>query len=425
MTFVAFERDLQELLGHLYDPLFEPSELLYDVIGCNPKGGPEALQESVCQAIHELAPARDTPTTARIRRLYGVLLYRYIQNLTQEEAANRLGITPRYLRSEQREAIRLLASRLWWRRYTRPSPISQSARDLAELELPESQQITSRYAAWRAQIQQEMASLQKSAPGMVTDISRAFDDVTEIIGALASKRNVELRLAPVQPELTVAIHPSALRQVLLSAIAELLQYMSSGLITLQAMDETERVKIVAEAYPIAADGLPQVEFIQEVLATIEGQVTLQRKGQTVTISFDLPASGKITVLVIDDNVDLVHFYRRYTEGTHYEIVHTSEGKRAFELVEAVRPDVIVLDVMLPDIDGWYLLSQLYENPATKPIPVVVCSVVRERELALALGAALYVSKPILRQEFLEALHQAVTRGAARTRRSHKENGETS
>ena len=422
-TLAAFEHDLQDLLGHLYDPMFEPSELLYDVMGCDPEDELETLQEAIRWAINELAPAYDTPATARIRRLYGVLFYRYVQSLTQEEAAERLGITPRYLRYEQREAVKLLASRLWWRRYTRPLTTGQSARDLAELGSSEPQHIASKYAAWRSQIQQEVASLQKSAPGTVANVSQTFDGVTEVIGALASRHNVELRLTAVEPELVAAIHPSALRQVLLSAIAELLQDMSSGLIELHAMGEGERVKIMVEGNPIAAGGFPHVEFIQEVLTAMDGQVALQRKEDGITISFDLPAAGKVIVLVIDDNVDLVHFYRRYIEGTNYEIVHTAEGKRAFEFILAFHPDVIILDVMLPDVDGWYLLSQIYENPVTKPIPVVVCSVVREKELALALGAALYVPKPVLRHEFLEALQQAVTQGVIGLKRSRRDSAE--
>jgi len=60
-TLAAFERELQDLLGHLYDPLYEPSRDLYDIIGSAPEDGLEALQESARRAIHELAPAPDIP----------------------------------------------------------------------------------------------------------------------------------------------------------------------------------------------------------------------------------------------------------------------------------------------------------------------------------------------------------------------------
>ena len=113
------------------------------------------------------------------------------------------------------------------------------------------------------------------------------------------------------------------------------------------------------------------------------------------------------MLVVDDNVDLVHVYRRYAVGTRYRIIHAPQGQRVFETIDASAPDIIVLDIMLPDVDGWELLANLHEHPATRSIPIVVCSVVREQELALALGATLYLPKPVERQQFLRALDQAL------------------
>ena len=87
-----------------------------------------------------------------------------------------------------------------------------------------------------------------------------------------------------------------------------------------------------------------------------------------------------------------------------------------KLAEEIKPDIIVLDVMLPDVDGWELLSQLHEHPLTRSVPVIVCSVVGEEDLALALGAKVYLPKPVRRQQFLQALDQAVNQAAARAPR---------
>jgi two-component system sensor histidine kinase/response regulator len=121
----------------------------------------------------------------------------------------------------------------------------------------------------------------------------------------------------------------------------------------------------------------------------------------------LPRAASYKVLVVDDNPDLMHFYQRYVQGTRYQIVSLREGARVFETIQTVAPDVIVLDVMLPDADGWELLSHLHNHPTARSIPVIVCSVVREEELALALGAKLYVPKPVRRQEFIQALDRAM------------------
>jgi CheY-like chemotaxis protein len=134
-------------------------------------------------------------------------------------------------------------------------------------------------------------------------------------------------------------------------------------------------------------------------------VERQLQGHQVSFQVELPAARKVTVLVVDDNADLIHFYRRYLTGTRYQIVHIAEGQNLLERVGQIAPDIIVLDVMLPDMDGWELLTQLREDPLTQTTPIVVCSVVRREELALALGAAAYLSKPVRRQQFIQALEQ--------------------
>ena len=64
--------------------------------------------------------------------------------------------------------------------------------------------------------------------------------------------------------------------------------------------------------------------------------------------------------------------------------------------------------MLPGIDGWELLTHLHETPHTRAIPVIVCSVIRGEEMALALGATLYLQKPIRSRQFITALDQALS-----------------
>jgi len=110
---------------------------------------------------------------------------------------------------------------------------------------------------------------------------------------------------------------------------------------------------------------------------------------------------------VDDNPDIVYFYQRCAAGTRYRIVHESQGQSIFEAVAKYEPAVIVLDIMLPDVDGWELLSNLHNHPETRPIPVVICSVVQEDTLAKTLGAARCLHKPLSHDEFIEALDWAL------------------
>jgi DNA-binding response OmpR family regulator len=147
------------------------------------------------------------------------------------------------------------------------------------------------------------------------------------------------------------------------------------------------------------------------LATQGGTVEISAEGNCVSFLVKLPSTDYVTVLVVDDNLDLVHFYRRYVTGTRYRIVHVAKGQQVFKTLEEFPSDIIVLDVMLPDIDGWELLAHLREHTVTRSIPVVVCSVVRERELALALGAALYLPKPVRRRQFILALDEVLSQAS--------------
>jgi CheY-like chemotaxis protein len=151
--------------------------------------------------------------------------------------------------------------------------------------------------------------------------------------------------------------------------------------------------------------VPDSEFIRETLTTYGGTFHAAQENKRLRFEFLLPRDDVMTVLVVDDNVDLVHFYRRYVDGTHYRIVHVSEGRDVVSAAQSLLPAVIVLDVMLPDISGWRVLHDLQNNVQTRQIPIIVCSVVRPRALLQGLGVAGYLVKPIHRQEFLEALAQ--------------------
>ncbi|NLE43152.1 MAG: response regulator, partial [Chloroflexi bacterium] len=83
------------------------------------------------------------------------------------------------------------------------------------------------------------------------------------------------------------------------------------------------------------------------------------------------------------------------------------------------------DVMLPKVDGWQLLTHLHERSETRMIPVIVCSVVREEPLALALGATSFLTKPLAPRQFVEALDEALVRASAESPLALQRSRETS
>jgi len=121
----------------------------------------------------------------------------------------------------------------------------------------------------------------------------------------------------------------------------------------------------------------------------------------------LPALEQLPVLVIDDNADTLQLLRRYTADTRYRLITTQNPEQTLRLVEKFSPQIIVLDVMMPQVDGWKVLGRLRQHPLTAHLPVIVCTILAQEEMALALGASGFVRKPVTRQAFLTALDHQV------------------
>jgi CheY-like chemotaxis protein len=289
-----------------------------------------------------------------------------------------------------------LARRFWEKRSSKTPSLVEDNPD----EGPEQESM-----AWRFQVREELAALQHSAPGSVVEVATALRGVLKIGEALTSQHGVSLKIEPLESDVTVAMHPSALRQVLITAIEKLVQSIAAGQVTIAVERMGNRVQLMMTGLPAATNHPPNSDLVREILAVHDGSIEPYLEEDRVGFRIELPTADKITVLVIDDNADLVHFYRRYTTGTRYQIVHLEEGQHALDTIKDTQPDIIVLDVMLPDIDGWELLTDLRGQPATQMIPIIVCSVVRRAELALSLGASLYLPKPVRRRQFIQALDQ--------------------
>jgi signal transduction histidine kinase/DNA-binding response OmpR family regulator len=108
---------------------------------------------------------------------------------------------------------------------------------------------------------------------------------------------------------------------------------------------------------------------------------------------DVPPAAK-TVLVIDDDPMVRDLIKRFLSKEGFWVVGASSGDEGIALAKKLRPKIITLDVMMPDKNGWDVLQELKSQPALSAIPVILLSVVNEREKGFALGAAEYITKPL-------------------------------
>jgi len=100
------------------------------------------------------------------------------------------------------------------------------------------------------------------------------------------------------------------------------------------------------------------------------------------------------ILVVDDEPDIAGLIRRYLERGGYQVLVAHDARTAFETARRERPDLMTLDVNLPDCDGFTLLEWLKGDPATAPIPAIMLSVLEDTGRGLLMGAVDYLHKPI-------------------------------
>ncbi|MDY6874897.1 MAG: GAF domain-containing protein [Chloroflexota bacterium] len=138
------------------------------------------------------------------------------------------------------------------------------------------------------------------------------------------------------------------------------------------------------------------------IATVETrQVTQVRK--------EKPKRATTKVLVIEDDLDVARLIQLHLAGDERKVLIAQRGDEALELAQREHWDLITLDILLPDADGFAILEELKSNPATRDVPVVVISVLPDRAEGLRLGAVDYVAKPIDEQRLLHAVRQVLVR----------------
>jgi PAS domain S-box-containing protein len=113
------------------------------------------------------------------------------------------------------------------------------------------------------------------------------------------------------------------------------------------------------------------------------------------------------ILVVEDDRDLALLLRRQLESEGYRVLLAGSGEDALWLAQESKPQLITLDIMLPDVDGFTVLERLKENPLTSGIPVVIVSVLSDTERGYALGAVDYVTKPFEESKLIQAVEGAL------------------
>lgn len=379
----TFVDEVKDALEHLYDFAYLQNHSLARQLQADPSTGHSAsqhLRQRLMEAIEALSPGKDISFRAPQARLHSLLHLHYVEAMTVQECAHELGISQRQVYRDLRRGEENVAVLLWAQRM--------------ESE-PRAVQLSS--------VQQEVERL-ITRPS-TTDARSLVERAHKAVERLAGQRMVQLQVSMPPHPVTIQADPVMAQQVITGLFSRVVQQSQSDkvVISLLAGKEINCLQINYEQKIAGEEG---EDVVAQLAARLKWRVDTQVDADgSAAVIIQMAAHGP-TILVIDDNEGLVSLLERYLTDHACRVVAATRGDTGLQLAQDLLPDAIVLDVMMPEIDGWEVLQLLRARPETAATPVIICSVFNDPELALSLGADVVLPKPVSRSEVLNALHQA-------------------
>jgi CheY-like chemotaxis protein len=396
-------RELRHALRNLYNLDELRGSSLVDSLTTGDPEGPLALQRALMSAIEALDPGRNVSHQSAAWRNHHTLSSRYIRQFQQSEVARTLGLGLRQMRRQERLALRVLAEYLRTRHGRQQKVAGPPAPSLAAVEpVPADAPTLSR--------EEELQWLQESEPCEPVAIVELVRTVLSTVSPLA--RALDVRLEPSLPgELPGLVAQLAtLRQAFLNVLTAAIRSVPGGSVQIALACQARQVRADITPVPPASGPRPRAEdqaesigMARQLVALSGGSLAILPGNGSFVARLVLPAAEGTGVLVIDDNADALLLFQRYLAGTRYAFIGVREPEQALALAQKARPRLVVLDIMLPGVDGWELLGRLREHPALLGVPIVVCSILPQEQLALTLGAAAFIRKPVGRADLLAVL----------------------
>jgi len=387
-----FLRQVRDALHHLYDyPYLENHPLalrFWPGVGQRGPGRAHRLSRLLLESIEALSPPGQAVADASRVRFYSLLVHRYVEERPLAEIMRELGYSRSQFFREQQKAIMMLASVLQ-EKLAQQTPASVRADNLLDIE---AERILTRHEA--------------------VDLAEVVHGVLDVVRHLAEQHGVTLEcdLEPGLP--TLQSSRTLLRQVFLTGLSTLISWPDVQQVYVRMHREGQRLTAELTTMP----GKPghrshracelDLEPVRRLVEKVGGHWRgIRVSPEVCSCYFDLPAEGEKTVLVIEDNEGIIRVFQGYLADYGYLVIGATTGDEALRIAREMAPVAITLDIMMPTQDGWDILQALKSDPATRSIPVIICSVLEDPGLALSLGAVAYLQKPVSQAALLEALNR--------------------
>ena len=275
------------------------------------------------------------------------------------------------------------------------------------------------------------------------NLNDLIQSVMSTVTGLVKDKPIKL-IKDLDPNLPVIrADPVKVRQILINLFSNAAKFTETGFITISAHPQTGpngkpevRLKVTDTGPGIAPEDqaklfqpFSQVDasltrktggtglglsICRHLVEMHHGQIGLESEvGKGSTFYFTLPVASPDpepwasedtrVILAIDDERPVIQLYERYLTPHGYRVLALSEPGDAVKRAREVEPFAILLDVMMPGRNGWQVLKDLRDDPTTASIPVVMCSILEDKNRWQEFGANAYVTKPVLEEDLVKAL----------------------
>lgn len=249
-------------------------------------------------------------------------------------------------------------------------------------------------------------------------LSRVIDEITALFLPQLQARGGDLSIqVPVDLPMIQADR-IILRQILLHLFNRVLQSSAEDEVVVSARTDADRVLLTILAWEKASlvpgsgaepSNTLFAYWIRRLDARLQIDVLDRRtlpSGEVcaqTAFALGFPVANQGKILVVDDHEPAIRIIQRFLSHTNIQAIGVSDPAQVLPMARSLQPKTILLDVMMPSIDGWEILQKLKSDPGTHQIPVIICSVWDQPDLAYSLGADAFLKKPIIQAELFEEL----------------------
>lgn len=391
-----FDYQVRDALIHLYDLAYLQTHALVNVVSRDSASDTirgKLLRRQMLDALETLRPDPGTPAQSRAWRSHRLLELRYVEGLSVEESAEQLGMSRSQYHREHARALDAVVSLLWER--WGPDVLLRSEQDGVR-------QLGERGTLARAEIN---VVSDRGAPPTI-DLHEVMTSLNAILGPLSKQQRAPIRIVAAGEPTLVARSSVVLRQALLGVLTQALTVGAGNEVEVTIGRSGDRVETRVRATVTRDDRAVdrEAEILREFVQALEGELTVETTPDgSWTAVISLPVATRRIILIVDNSSDFVDLVSRYLEPHGWQVIGAVDAHEAMGAARRLHPRVILLDLVLPGEDGWDLMLRLKTEPDTRDIPVVICSILNEPQLAFSLGAAGYVLKPVTELSLLRAL----------------------